>query len=66
MEGDKVVEEDDGIEEEQDEEENVAGDGVVVGAQGGQQGVVLGENFFEVEAIPYKRVRKVKSSLPPP
>jgi len=57
-------EEDDGPEGEKEDEENVACSGTAAGAQRGQQGVVvLGENFFEVEAIRRKRVRKVKSSL---
>ncbi|KAG5043091.1 chromo domain-containing protein LHP1-like [Glycine soja] len=52
-------EEDDGPEGEKEDEENVACSGTAAGAQRGQQGVVvLGENFFEVEAIRRKRVRK--------
>lgn len=54
-EGEGEGEEEYGVEGDE-EEENVGG------AFPGAQGVVLAENFYEVEAIRRKRVRKVKSS----
>ncbi|KAK7386232.1 hypothetical protein VNO78_26298 [Psophocarpus tetragonolobus] len=60
-EGEEEEEDDEGVvdgeEDEEAEEGNVAvGDGAR--GQGGQPGVLLAENFYEVEAIRRKRVRK--------
>ena len=62
VEGDDEGEEEEDYAEGEEEYEEGENGGAAV-AQGGRQGFpVLGENFFEVQAIRRKRVRKVKRS----